>query len=188
MRVPLPFLPFAVSIQVGVERRLRSQWRWRIRLRTLSVLVALAALIMGGVAAQRRKERWQRWQSAAFDRQHEYHIMGRMYARAEAYHRKTAATGETLTLSSGNPEGWVTLRLRGSELLRLAEEEGRLRRKYEGAASHLWDTVEPDPSPSVIEKLADEKGLVRTPQVPSGVKTRPWPFTLGKIELRTPDP
>jgi hypothetical protein len=184
LRVPLPFLPFAVSIVAGVERRQRTPWRWQMRLRTLFVLVAIAAVVMAGVAAWQRRQRWLRWQPELENRTRSYLADAAMYARAESSYLKAAASGKTSTIFYCNSEGWVTLRLRGAELGRVAKEKGRLRLKYEHAAAHPWLSIEPDPSPNVIDKLVEEKGLVHSRRVPPEVARRRGVVPRGTVDVQ----
>jgi hypothetical protein len=52
-------------------------------------------------------------------------------------------------------------------LERVAEDERRMRFKYERAAASPWLPIEPDPQVSELERLADEKGSPRSMSPPA---------------------
>ena len=156
MRLPIPLLPWAVSIRI--ESRARRSFRLsrlRLRLRTLLILVAVVALILGGLARwERRRELSRRGQS--------YALLARRYAHAEWFHEWAASLGEHLYVTFGDGRGYRTVRLEVSELKEVAEDERLMRRKYERAAACPWLPIEPDPSVSELERLADEKSSPRS--------------------------
>ncbi len=137
----------------------------RFRIRTLLILVAVVALVMGWqVRRERQRELLRRSQS--------YGLLARRYAEAEWLHEWAASLGEHLIVTFGDARGYRTVRLEVSELKKVAEDEGRMRIKYERAASAPWFRIEPDPRVSEIERLADEKGSLRSMSPPA------WPLAL----------
>ena len=119
------------------------------------ILVALVALVMGGLARrERQRELLRRGQS--------YALLAQRYAKAESFHKWWASLGERLNATIGDARGYRTVLLEVSELERVANEEGLMRMKYERAAAAPWFHIEPDPRVSEIERLADEKGSLRS--------------------------
>jgi hypothetical protein len=166
MRILIPLLPWAISI--SLERRARNPSRlprMRFRIRTLLILVAVVALVMGWqVRRERQRELLRRSQS--------YGLLAQRYAEAEWLHEWAASLGEHLIVTFGDARGYRTVRLEVSELKKVAEDEGRMRIKYERAAAAPWFRFEPDPRVSEIERLADEKGSPRSMSPPA------WPLAL----------
>ena len=170
MRFAIPLVPLAVSI--SLEGRARERFRLsrlRLRLRTVLILVAIAALIMTGIAErERRRERLRLSKS--------YAQLAQRYAEAEWFHEWAASLGEHLFVTFGDVRGYRTVRLEVPELKRVAEDEGLRRMKYERAAQNPWLPVEPDPSMSVLERLADEKGSLPSMSPPTSVALDPHPM------------
>jgi hypothetical protein len=135
--------------------------RRQFRIRSLLLLIALAALILAGVASRKRQRFWR---PTPENRRRNLLSNAAMYGRFEAAYLKAFAKGETRTIGYKTPQGWATFQLQGIELKRMTEENGRLRRKYEYAAAHPRLRIQSEPS--LIGKLIAEKGLVRTPVVP----------------------
>ena len=133
--------------------------RFRIRLRTMLILVAIVALVIGGLA---RRER----QRDLLHRRQSYTLLARRYAQAERFHKWWASLGERLEATFGDARWYQTVLLEVSEVERVAEEEGLMRVKYERAAAAPWLPIEPDPRVSEIEKIADEKGSPRSMSPP----------------------
>ncbi len=172
MRFPIPLLPLAVSIRL--ESRARNPFRLsrlRLRLRSMLILVAIVALIMSGLAQrERRRELSRRSQS--------YDLLAQRYAKAEWFHDWAASLGEHLIVTFGDGRGYRTVRLEVSELEKVAEDEGRMRIKYERAAASPWLPIEPDPRASELERIADEKGSPRSMSRPA------WPIVLDPHPIR----
>ena len=103
---------------------------------------------------ERRRELSRRGQS--------YALLARRYAHAEWFHEWAASLGEHLYVTFGDGRGYRTVRLEVSELKEVAEDERLMRRKYERAAACPWLPIEPDPSVSELERLADEKSSPRS--------------------------
>jgi hypothetical protein len=161
MRFPIPLFPLALSIRL--ESRVRNGFRLsqlRFRLRTMLVLVAIVALIMGGVSRWERRKELLRLSGS-------YSLWAERYARAEWFHSWVASRGEHLIVTFGDARGYRTVRLEVSELEKVAEDERRMRVKYERAAASPWLPVEPDPRVSELERLADEKGSPRSMSPPA---------------------
>jgi hypothetical protein len=173
MRVAIPLLPWAIS--VGLERRSRQPLRWRLRLRTLLILVAIAALLMGGWVARERHVVWK-------EREQRYRQNAEMFGRREASNLMYAASGKMGEGEVGDEKGWRVIRLGPDEFKRLAAYYGRMKRKYEQAASTPWLAVEWDFGTSESSRIADEQGAVPTaaPQSWLGV-----PSSLSKAAMNS---
>jgi hypothetical protein len=143
----------------------------RFRLRTLLILVAVIALVMGWqVRRERQRELLRRSQS--------YGLLAQRYANAEWFHEWAASLGEHLFVTFGDVRGYRTVRLEVSELKKVAEDEGRMRITYERAAATPWLPIEADPGVDELERLADEKGSPRSMSPP------PWPSALDPHPMR----
>ena len=153
MRLPIPLLPFDISI--GVERRSRQPYRFRIRLRTLLILVMIAALLMGGWVAWRREQIWKQ-------HEREYLDLAGLYARQETRHLMAAAAGNSVPAAFTNGAGWRVIRMGPNEHKRLAAEYGRFRRRYEQAASRPWQPFGSPPAHS--KSIGSQTNRVRRPQ------------------------
>jgi len=124
------------------------------------ILVAIVALIMSGLAQrERRRELLRRSES--------YDLLAQSYAKAEWFHEWAASLGEHLIVTFGDDRGYRTVRLEVPELKKVAEDEGRLRIKYERAAASPALPIEPEPRASELERIADEKGSPRSMSPPA---------------------
>jgi hypothetical protein len=161
VRFPIPLFPLAISI--SLESRAKKPFplsRVRFRIRTMLILVAIAALIMTGLAQrERRKELLRR--SLFYDQ------MAQKYAKAESFHEWAASLGEHLIVTFGDARGYRTVRLEVPELMKVAQDEGLMRIKYEEAAAYPWLSVDADSRVSELERLADEKDSPRSMSAPA---------------------
>jgi hypothetical protein len=173
MRVAIPLIPWAIS--VSLERRSRQALRWRYRLRTLLILVAIVALIMGGWVARRRHQIWQRQQQVWNALAPEYRGFAERWARIEASYLESAATGKAIRGVVGDEKGWRVYQLGPAEHKRMAAHSGRLKRKYEQAAASPWlpFQLEPELAESEASRIADEQGAVPTAEPPPWVPRGP---------------
>jgi hypothetical protein len=165
MRLAIPLLPWTIS--VSIERRSSQPFRWRFRLKTLLIIVAVAALFMGGrVAIQRhqvRNLREREWQL----HEREYRAKAASYARSETSHLMDAATGKSSRGYVGDGMGFRELQIGPDEHRRLAADCGRLKRSYEKATETPWLPVEPSLGAVECSRIADEQGATRTRNPPS---------------------
>jgi hypothetical protein len=167
MRVAIPLVPWAISI--SLERRSRPAFRWRYRLRTLLILVAIVALLLGGWAARRRHQIWQRQQQVWAELAREYRDLAERCAQREARAFESAATGKTDRAAIGwAGKGGCEIRLRPAEHKRIAAEQGRLKRKYEQAAASPWIPIGAADLGHETLRIAEEQGVVWTAEPP------PW--------------
>jgi hypothetical protein len=165
MRLPIPLLPWAIS--VSIEQRSMQPLRWLFRLNTLLIIVGIAALFMGGwVAIQRHQvgklleREWKR-------REIEYRALAASYARSETSHLMDAATGKLSRGFVGDGMGFREIQIGPHEHRRLAEDCGRLKRSYEKAAETPWLPVEPSLGAVECWRIADEQGAMPTRRPPS---------------------
>ncbi len=121
--------------------------------------------------------RWERHKALRRLRE-SYSQLAQKYAKAGWQHHWRASLGGQQIVTFGDARGYRTVRLESSEMTRVAEDEGRMRVKYELAAASPWLPVEPDPQVSELERLADEKGspLLESPP--------PWPLAIDLHPMR----
>jgi hypothetical protein len=172
MRVAIPLIPWAISVRL--ERRSRTAFRWRFRIRTLLILVAITALSLGGWAARRRHQMWLRQERVWSELAREYREWARICAQNEARSLASAATGKTTRALIGvGDKGWGVVRLGPTEHLRIAAERGRLKRKYEQAATSPRIPIGNLDLGSETERIAEEQGVLWTAEPPTWVPSGP---------------
>lgn len=130
--------------------------RWSLKIRTLLILVAVSALILGGVvgifAERRRSEYRLRVESLAWG---EADVVARIADRLKLA-REAEAKGPDHRAEAD------AARLEAEYLARVAAWHVQLERLYMRAAERPWEPVPPDPAPP-----SPPPGLVVTPEVKS---------------------
>ncbi len=128
--------------------------RWTLRIRTLLILVALSALVLGGAvgifAERRRSEYRLRVESLAWG---EADVVERIAERLRA-------AREAEAMGPGHRAEADAARLEAEYLARVAAWHVHLERLYIRAAERPWEPVPPDPAPPV-----PPAGLAITPEL-----------------------